>query len=140
MTRTILVIDDDADALGVLQRLLRLHGYVVETATDGQVALDRLAAGVAPSLVVLDLNMPVVSGREFLERRGGGAPAPVVVISGAEDVVDQLRGIAVDAIVRKPIRPTALVKVIEDLLARAPAAPRLAVGSGPTTADEPADE
>jgi DNA-binding response OmpR family regulator len=140
MTRTIMVIDDDADALEVLRRLLRLHGYAVQTASDGQAALDLLAGGVTPSLVVLDLNMPIVNGREFLERRGAAAPPPVVVMSGAEDVVDQLRGMAVDAIVRKPVRPTALVKVIEDLLARAPAAPRLAAGSGPTPADaDPAD-
>ena len=137
MRRTILVIDDDSDALEVMQRLLRLHGYTVATATDGQIALDLLADGTAPSLVVLDLNMPIVNGREFLERRGTEAPAPGVVMSGAEDVVDQLRGVAVDAIVRKPVRPTALVKIIEDLLARAPVVPRLAVGSGPLASDEP---
>lgn len=144
MTNTILVIDDDPDVLAGMVRLLRLHGYKVESAADGEAGLASLSGAAAPpALILLDLHMPRLDGRGFLLRLVGLVAyqfVPIVVASGADDVVDQLRGLPVDAIVRKPVRPTALVKLIEDLLARPPVARLLAVGSGPHPSPDEGDE
>jgi CheY-like chemotaxis protein len=124
MTSTILVIDDDPDVLDGMGRVLRLHGYQVAPAVDGAEALAWLASAPAPpALILLDLHMPVLDGRGFLEaiaRIPRYPGVPVVVASGAEDVTDQLRGLPVDAVLRKPVRPVVLVKLVADILGRSP--------------------
>jgi CheY-like chemotaxis protein len=69
-TKTVLVVEDDADIRDSLVELLVDEGYRVIGASDGQQALDALAGrGIEPPrLVVLDLMMPVMNGYEFLER------------------------------------------------------------------------
>jgi CheY-like chemotaxis protein len=82
--KTILIVEDDPDIRSNLQALLELEGYRVLTATHGRAALDILAAVEKPSLIFLDIMMPVMDGREFLKVAKNDialAPIPVVVIS-----------------------------------------------------------
>jgi CheY-like chemotaxis protein len=86
MARKILVVDDDEDVLRAFRVLLEDNGYVVETASDGLEALERLRTD-RPDLVTLDMVMPGSSGvkvyRELRQReelRG----IPVLVVSGVE--------------------------------------------------------
>jgi CheY-like chemotaxis protein len=67
--RTILLVDDDEEAIDLLENLLVRHGYAVATAHDGQQALDYLRDNPHPCLILLDLMMPRMSGWEFLERK-----------------------------------------------------------------------
>jgi two-component system response regulator HydG len=62
----IVVADDDPDTLEGLRSLLELWGYEVETATDGQAALDQVAR-LHPSVVITDVVMPRMNGLELLE-------------------------------------------------------------------------
>jgi CheY-like chemotaxis protein len=94
--RRVLVVDDDADHRRRLRGLLEKEGWAVDEAADGREALDRLAP--PPSLVLLDLLMPVVDGFEFLARlreREDARAVPVVVLT-AKDLTaadhDRLRG------------------------------------------------
>jgi CheY-like chemotaxis protein len=82
--RTILVVDDDCDQRSAFADLLAFAGYVVVVACDGQEALDLLAGGLRPAVIVLDLAMPRVSGWTFLERVRATehSSVPVLVTSG----------------------------------------------------------
>lgn len=87
----ILVVEDNVELRDALQELLCLEGFQVCTASNGREALDVLKAAGVPSLVLLDLMMPVMDGWQLLEelrRAPGGALAavPVVVISGVAEV------------------------------------------------------
>src|SRR5256885_7264145 len=80
----ILVVDDDADFRTGLRMALEMKGYQVEEAENGETAL-ALLAEKPPLLVLLDLQMPVMNGREMLQRmRANGElrDVPVVIISG----------------------------------------------------------
>src|SRR5512146_3119469 len=61
----ILVVEDDADIRSVLCEILRDHGFDVAAACNGRDALDQLRRGARPSLILLDLMMPIMSGADF---------------------------------------------------------------------------
>src|SRR5436305_11024910 len=63
--KSVLVIDDSAEVLSALTRLLHTAGYTVSIARNGQEALDRLSIGKLPDVIVLDLAMPVMHGWQF---------------------------------------------------------------------------
>jgi DNA-binding response OmpR family regulator len=80
----ILVVDDDADFRAGLRMALEMKGYQVDEAANGEEALLRLAEK-PPLLVLLDLQMPVMNGREMLQRMRATSDlkeVPVVIISG----------------------------------------------------------
>jgi CheY-like chemotaxis protein len=116
----ILIVDDDDDARSLVDRVLRLHGYQVTAAANGQEGLDLLtAASPAPDLILLDLHMPVMDGMSFLTAKaelGAARDVPVVVTSAIHDIAGQLEGAAVAAYCQKPLRTTRLVFVIEEVL------------------------
>ena len=67
-TPVILVVDDDTKCREALSELLAREGYEVACAKNGRDALDYLSRSI-PSLIILDLKMPVMSGWEFRERQ-----------------------------------------------------------------------
>src|SRR5258706_15165088 len=66
-TDPILVVEENRDAQEGLYMLLCREGYSVLTADDGQQALDMLERGIQPRLLILDLAMPKVTGRDLLK-------------------------------------------------------------------------
>jgi CheY-like chemotaxis protein len=62
---TVLVVDDDSAVRSALKELFETEGYIVATAANGRAALNRLAAGLRPCVVLLDLMMPVMDGWDF---------------------------------------------------------------------------
>jgi CheY-like chemotaxis protein len=79
----LMVVEDNREIRRSLRDLFMLEGFHVEEACNGREALDRLEAGCLPSMIVLDLMMPVMDGWEFLRRmraRPDHAP-PVVVLT-----------------------------------------------------------
>ena len=82
---SILVVEDDPSTRELISDILTLAGYSVETASNGAEAL-RLVEQKSPSLVLLDMNLPVLNGREFAEElRQRGMDIPIVVMTAAED-------------------------------------------------------
>lgn len=84
---TILVVDDTPGCRLPMARVLRANGFRTRTACDGREALDVLSANgsVAPDLILLDLDMPVMGGAAFLSALRGDtrwASVPVIVVSG----------------------------------------------------------
>src|SRR5262249_46030215 len=81
----ILVLDDDRDLLEVMEHLLRQSGYAVYTFDNGRDAWAALRDGLRPSLILLDLHMPGMTGFEFRDaqlRDQQLASIPTVVLSG----------------------------------------------------------
>jgi two-component system, chemotaxis family, chemotaxis protein CheY len=109
--RTVLVIDDDADQRAVVAELLSHHGYVVVAASDGQEALDQLAGGLRPKLIVLDLTMPRMDGWSFLRHLRGAVRSivPVVVMSAVSTGTPP-RG--ADACLEKPLDASEFCSVV----------------------------
>jgi signal transduction histidine kinase/DNA-binding response OmpR family regulator len=88
----VLVIEDDADTRDMLQRLLDKEGWVVTEATNGRVALERVAER-QPELILLDLMMPEMDGFAFLEalrQQDAWRSIPVVVVT-AKDLTPEDR-------------------------------------------------
>lgn len=125
---SILVVEDDEPIRLALREVLEAEGYHVLVAADGAEAIAWLSRE-APSLVVTDLNMPNVDGRELCEhmRRSERTEHIPIVVLTAEHRLESTIG-RVDAIIRKPFDIDALVATIAQfirptLLPRAPAAP-----------------
>src|SRR5437588_12112485 len=86
--KRVLVVEDDAVLNGAIKMLLEWEGYEVDCAANGSDALDRLREQGRPSVILLDLLMPVLSGWEFRDeqkRDPALADIPVVVVSAVGD-------------------------------------------------------
>jgi CheY-like chemotaxis protein len=94
---TILVIDDDENVRGALDRALGKSGYQVRTAVDGREALELMNSGPVPDLILLDLMMPVMTGFEVLTAlrvNEAWAKIPVIVLSGTPGHPSDQLGVA----------------------------------------------
>ncbi len=113
----LLVVDDDADFRAGLRMALEMKGYQVEEAENGEIALAKLAEK-PPLLVLLDLQMPVMNGREMLQRMRATPDlkdVPVVIISGfGFEWEAELMG--AQGYIGKPFEPEELQKTIANLL------------------------
>ncbi len=86
-TRQVLVVDDEPQVRALLRAALTAHDYQVDEAENGLSALEALARST-PSVVLLDMTMPDLSGVEVLRRlRASGSTVPVVLSSGYHDAV-----------------------------------------------------
>jgi two-component system chemotaxis response regulator CheY len=63
---TVLVVDDSVTMVLSLKTNLTMHGFQVQTAGNGQAALDLLHSGLKPSLIITDVNMPIMGGIELI--------------------------------------------------------------------------
>jgi CheY-like chemotaxis protein/anti-sigma regulatory factor (Ser/Thr protein kinase) len=122
--RQILVVDDDRALRHALSTILEEAGHIVFQASARPEALARLAS-VATDLILLDLGLPGMGGMEVLARVGALVSPPRVVVVTADDTPETLlkaiRG-QVDGYVTKPFAPGGIVGVIDDVLAKPPAA------------------
>ncbi len=110
----ILVIEDDVDALERMTEALTLEGYTVVTATDARSGI-HLLAGMSPlpAAIVLDLDLPVMPGWDFLRLVGlyrRLAEVPVVVLSRS---TTDLAPLGCAAFLPKPADPRALVEALK---------------------------
>jgi len=82
-SKLILIVDDEEDMVKVLELLVKREGFQVDTAMDGQEALQKIEQRL-PDLILLDLKMPRVSGLEIIRQLqvGDAAKVPVIVITG----------------------------------------------------------
>ena len=100
----VLIVEDDPDTREMLGKFLELEGFQVETAANGQVALDKLSTGLAVGVIVLDLMMPVMDGWQFRKHQLEDqrfAQIPTIVVSAAGR--DRMAQVQADAYLAKPI-------------------------------------
>jgi CheY-like chemotaxis protein len=116
------IVDDDEDMSQAVKLMLGMLDYRVETFREARSAARSLASGGGPDLIILDINMPEVSGIDMLEflRRPGGYPSlPVVMLSSeTTDVqVDEALAKGADAFVFKPVTIDELEGAIQKAIA-----------------------
>jgi CheY-like chemotaxis protein len=111
----IAILDDEEKLRHALARLLKAHGYVVASFATGEELLAETARRHF-DCVLLDLNMPGMSGFDVLEAlQTGPAPPPVIVITAHDEPDNVRRALALNAreCQRKPIGAPALLGAIE---------------------------
>ena len=115
--RVILVVDDDSVDREPLMEILQEIGYIVEGAATGRDALARLIQmEVLPSLILLELTLPDISGPEFRREQGrqpGLGSIPVMVLSAHADIAGQARKMGAVGWLEKPLNLGRLLEVIE---------------------------
>jgi CheY-like chemotaxis protein len=117
-TQTVLIVDDDHVILDFLEDVLQ-RSYTVIRASNGKSAVDAFRAHDQIDLVLLDLNMPEMSGYEALAEFQIVEPdVKVVVITGMSPEHDELPGIL--GVLTKPFQAQQIITVVEDVLAAYP--------------------
>jgi DNA-binding response OmpR family regulator len=115
----VLVVDDEPIVRDVLARYLRRDGFEVETAADGQAALNAVAAR-RPDLVVLDLMLPRIDGLEVFRRIRAHDEMAVIMLTARGTETDRVVGLELgaDDYVTKPFSPREMVARVRAVLRR----------------------
>jgi DNA-binding response OmpR family regulator len=115
----ILVVDDDIELRNLIAFALRQAGYLVVEAGDGPRAIAEFA-GEKPDLVVLDVNLPQLSGFEVLKRIRAESKTPVMMLTVRASEEDQVQGLdlGADDYLAKPFSPRTLLARIRAMLRR----------------------
>ncbi|MBF6589352.1 MAG: response regulator [Ktedonobacterales bacterium] len=115
---TVLIVDDDPAIRRMLTETLGLEGYPYETASNGREALDLLAKTNSPRVILLDLMMPVLNGREVMEALRAN-PAErnrhKIIFVSAVDRLEQHRDLEPDASLAKPFTVSQLLNMLEEV-------------------------
>ena len=111
----ILVVEDEHELRELIAQWLETKGYVVTQAADGQDAVELLEAGLEPDVVLLDLSLPRMSGREFLQWMRAQPKHEHRHVIVASAYLDELPPMDVDQSFQKPFRPDRLAAELERL-------------------------
>ena len=112
----ILVIDDDPAVLETVSDILEFEGYPVELATNGAEGL-RVIERVKPSLVLLDMRMPVLDGWGFARKlKQLGVQLPILVMTASQDARRWASEIGADDFLEKPFDLPDLLEAVERLV------------------------
>ncbi|HEY6911917.1 MAG TPA: response regulator [Myxococcales bacterium] len=113
----VLVVEDDPDLAALEAEVLKLRGHEVDVASNGREALDAVERA-RPDLILLDMKMPVMNGREFADeyRRREPSTAPIVVVTAADDAQRRAAEVGASGWIAKPFDPEALVEKVDALL------------------------
>lgn len=112
---TILIVEDNQDIMSLLAYFLEAEGYAVKTAENGRLALEIVQTIGVPTLILLDMKMPVMDGWEFaaeFDRRYGRC-APIVVMSAARDGAQYAKEINANGWLNKPFTLGAVLDAVK---------------------------
>ncbi len=117
----VLVVEDDEEIAQVLQRSLRLEGYEVRVAVDGETALDQSAA-FNPDLVILDLGLPRIDGIDVARRLRKADDVPILMLTARDALEARVEGLdsGADDYLVKPFERQELLARLRALLRRRP--------------------
>lgn len=120
MSRNILIVEDDPQLRDLLRIVLQEEGFTTDLCSNGQAAMDYLQAakqnGKLPSMILLDLNMPVVNGwkvAEWLNADPVLDRIPVIVTSATHEEGQTAKALHADAYVVKPFSTDEILGVVE---------------------------
>jgi DNA-binding response OmpR family regulator len=119
MPPLILVVDDEPKVARLARDYLQKNGFRVTTATDGQSAL-AMARREKPDLVILDLMLPDLDGREVCRILRRESDVPIIMLTALSEEIDQVTGLEIgaDDYITKPFSVRALVARVRALLRR----------------------
>ncbi len=120
MPELILVVDDEPKIIRLARDYLEKNGYRVVTAADGQSALT-MARREKPDLIILDLMLPNMDGREVCKILRRESDVPIIMLTALAEEIDQVTGLEIgaDDYITKPFSPRALVARVRAMLRRA---------------------
>src|SRR6185312_5744308 len=120
-TARVLVVEDDEDIAQALQRSLRMEGYEVRTAADGEAALEQGRA-FAPVLVILDLGLPKIDGIEVARSLRSSDDVPILILTARDALESRVEGLdsGADDYLVKPFERQELLARMRALLRRRP--------------------
>jgi CheY-like chemotaxis protein len=116
MSSTILVVEDNDLSREELALTLRKAGYQVDSARHGQEALDYLAAGQNPDLILLDMLLPVLDGWHFLQKVSPSS-VPIILTTGTILTREWATTHGCAGFLRKPIAAESLLAEVHRCLA-----------------------
>ena len=119
MSERIFLVDDEQHIIDLVRLYLEQEGFRVDSASEGQEALDRILAQ-PPDLVVLDLMLPGLNGREICRRVRARSDLPIIMLTARDDDADKIVGLELgaDDYLTKPFNPRELVARIRAILRR----------------------
>jgi len=119
MSDLILVVDDEPKIVALARDYLIKNGFRVATAADGQSAL-AAARREKPDLIILDLMLPKLDGREVCKILRRESEVPIIMLTALAEEIDQVTGLEIgaDDYITKPFSPRALVARVRALLRR----------------------
>jgi len=119
MSQLILVVDDEPKVARLARDYLEKNGFRVITAADGQSALT-IARREKPDLVILDLMLPQIDGREVCRILRRESDVPIIMLTALSEEIDQVTGLEIgaDDYITKPFSVRALVARVRALLRR----------------------
>ncbi|MCJ8011001.1 response regulator transcription factor [Paenibacillus sp. KQZ6P-2] len=102
MQEKIMIVDDEADIVSLLEQAMTAEGYQVFTASDGAKALDMLS--VVPDLIILDVMMPGMNGFELCQMIRDEVNCPILFVSAKQTEADRIQGLSIggDDYITKP--------------------------------------
>lgn len=120
MGKTILVVEDNELNLRLFCDLLNAHGYSAHPVRDGRDALAK-AREIAPDLIIMDIQLPHVSGMELIERLKGDdalrlIPIMAVTAYAARGDEERIRAAGAEAYVSKPISVIRFIEAVQALI------------------------
>jgi len=120
MLKKVLVVDDSSLIHQMYRLVLNRYNCTIADAMNGQEALELLAVQNDIELILLDINMPVMNGLQFLEKAsplGIVSRIPVIIISTEGKEEDTIRGLKLGArgYLKKPFHPASLHEMIEKI-------------------------
>ena len=125
MSKTILIVEDEARLAEILGEYLKREGFRTERAKDGQRALE-LWRAARPDLILLDLMLPILDGLEVARRVRAESNVPIIMLTARDEEVDKLVGLGLgaDDYVVKPYSPREVVARVKAVLRRANGVPQ----------------
>jgi DNA-binding response OmpR family regulator len=117
--KTVMVVDDEARLVSLVETYLTQSGFRVITASDGREALS-LAESENPDLIILDIMMPQMDGYEFMHRYRVKHDTPIILLTARVDSEDKVTGLeaGADDYMTKPFRPRELMARVKAVLRR----------------------
>jgi len=116
--KTILVVDDNDGVRRVMSEMLRVEGYLIESASCGAEALEAIRRR-EPDAIVLDMMMPDMAGVEAIGTvRREGVRSRIVAVSGMSYLLEAAKRAGADEVLLKPMSPEDLVAAIERVLGK----------------------
>ena len=115
MLKRVMVVEDEVDLREMLGEILKLDGYEVSQAGNGEAALELLRGGYHPDVIVLDMMMPEMDGWQFRRLQTSApelAAIPVIAMSGLHTVRGSVLGFGAAAFLEKPFPPDALLALL----------------------------
>lgn len=91
MQNKLLIVDDDKELLKMLKYYFELRGYLIYTAEDGKEALEKI--GIIPDLILLDINIPYISGIEVCKRIRNKVSCPILFLTAKVEEQDIINGL-----------------------------------------------